>query len=111
MTQRIRNIAIIAHVDHGKTTLVDVLLQQAGVFREGAEIQERVPDGGQLPVDDRRELGSRVAKHHVEQVIVAVEDARLPSARTMCIQPIRYLIDTLDVRAGIALELAVSLEL
>jgi GTP-binding protein len=40
----IRNIAIVAHVDHGKTTLIDGLLRQAGAFREGAEVMERVMD-------------------------------------------------------------------
>lgn len=44
----IRNIAIIAHVDHGKTTLVDVLLRQSGVFRENQEVQERVMDSGDI---------------------------------------------------------------
>lgn len=43
-----RNIAIIAHVDHGKTTLVDAMLAQSGVFREGQEIQERVMDSNDL---------------------------------------------------------------
>jgi len=45
---RIRNIAIIAHVDHGKTTLVDKLLQQSGTFGERAELVERVMDSNDL---------------------------------------------------------------
>lgn len=48
MTQDIRNIAIIAHVDHGKTTLVDAMLKQAKVFRESQYIQERVLDSNDL---------------------------------------------------------------
>ena len=44
----IRNIAIIAHVDHGKTTLVDAMLKQSGIFRANEKVAERVLDSNEL---------------------------------------------------------------
>ena len=48
----VRNIAIIAHVDHGKTTLVDEMLKQSGIFRANEQVQDRVMDSNDL---ERRE--------------------------------------------------------
>src|SRR5207244_142899 len=55
-TSKIRNIAIIAHVDHGKTTLVDAMLKQAGTYRENEKIVERVLDS----MDLERERGMTI---------------------------------------------------
>lgn len=46
--KNIRNIAIVAHVDHGKTTLVDAMLKQSGAFRENEQLEERVMDSGDI---------------------------------------------------------------
>ncbi|CAI9405421.1 MULTISPECIES: translational GTPase TypA [Aestuariimicrobium] len=64
--QDLRNVAIVAHVDHGKTTLVDAMLQQSGAFREGADVTARVMDS----MDLEREKGITIlakntAVHHV----------------------------------------------
>lgn len=60
MTQSLRNIAIIAHVDHGKTTLVDAMLKQAGVFRAHEVLSDRVMDSGDL----ERERGITILAKH-----------------------------------------------
>ena len=54
---RLRNIAIIAHVDHGKTTLVDAMFRQSGLFRDGQEVDERIMDN----MDLERERGITIA--------------------------------------------------
>ena len=58
---KLRNIAIIAHVDHGKTTLVDQLLRQAGTFRSNQVVAERMMDS----MDLERERGITIRAHIV----------------------------------------------
>ncbi|MEJ2745358.1 MAG: GTP-binding protein, partial [bacterium] len=57
---KIRNVAIIAHIDHGKTTLIDAIFRAAGVFRENALVDERVMDHYAL----ERERGITIRAKH-----------------------------------------------
>lgn len=68
--RNLRNIAIIAHVDHGKTTLVDALLRQGGVFRENQDVAERVMDSGDL----ERERGITIL---AKNAAVSYEDTKI----------------------------------
>ena len=60
----IRNIAIIAHVDHGKTTLVDAMLKQSGIFRQNQVVQDRVMDSNDL----ERERGITITSKNTSVV-------------------------------------------
>jgi GTP-binding protein len=71
--QKIRNVAIIAHVDHGKTTLVDQLFQQSGMFRENQEVAERLMDSMDLEkergITITSKNGSFIFKDHFVNII------------------------------------------
>ena len=66
----IRNIAIIAHVDHGKTTLVDELLKQSGTFRANQEVAERVMDSN----DIERERGITILSKIPRLILLILQD-------------------------------------
>ena len=67
--EKIRNIAIIAHVDHGKTTLVDALLKQSHVFRDNEQVAERVMDSNDL----ERERGITILSKNTSVVYNGVK--------------------------------------
>src|SRR5215217_8594987 len=68
--QDLRNVAIVAHVDHGKTTLVDAMLRQTGVFRENQAVVDRVMDS----MDLEREKGITIL---AKQTTIEVDGVRL----------------------------------
>lgn len=69
MNKNIRNIAIIAHVDHGKTTLVDYMLKQTGVFRDNQKVQKRIMDSNDL----ERERGITILAKNLSVVYDGVK--------------------------------------
>ena len=74
LRQDLRNIAIIAHVDHGKTTLVDGLLRACGAFREHASIEERVMDSGDLEKERGITIQSKTTAVNYEGVRIQLVD-------------------------------------
>ncbi len=70
----IRNIAIIAHVDHGKTTLVDEMLRQSGTFREGEVVNERVMDNNELERERGITILSKNTSIHYKGVKINIVD-------------------------------------
>jgi GTP-binding protein len=71
---KIKNIAIIAHVDHGKTTLVDAALKQSGVFRKNQEVQERIMDSNDLERERGITIFSKNASFYYQDYKVNIVD-------------------------------------
>ncbi|HEY9738526.1 MAG TPA: translational GTPase TypA [Trichocoleus sp.] len=74
MTLPIRNVAIIAHVDHGKTTLVDALLKQSGIFREGEDIPDCVMDSNDLERERGITILSKNTAVHYKDMLINIVD-------------------------------------
>src|SRR5271163_3383901 len=74
MTQDIRNIAIIAHVDHGKTTLVDAMLRQSGIFRANEAVVERVMDSNDLERERGITILAKITAIHYHDVKINIVD-------------------------------------
>ncbi len=71
---RIRNIGIIAHVDHGKTTIVDAIFKQAGTFRENQHMKERIMDSNDLEREKGITILSKVASVHYQDYKINIVD-------------------------------------
>src|SRR5215510_10596533 len=72
--QDIRNIAIIAHVDHGKTTLVDSMLKQSGLFRDNEQVRERMMDSMELERERGITIMAKNASVHYGDVKINIVD-------------------------------------
>ena len=73
-SEKIRNIAIIAHVDHGKTTLVDAMLWQSGVFRENQNVSERVLDSMDLEREKGITIMSKTCSVQYKDTLINIVD-------------------------------------
>ena len=81
----LRNIAIIAHVDHGKTTLVDEMLKQGGIYRENQETVTRVMDSGDLEKERGITILAKNTAVHYKDVkinLIDTPDTRTSEARS-----------------------------
>ena len=74
MTQSIKNICTIAHVDHGKTTLVDFLLKQSGTFRAHENVEDRVMDSNSLERERGITISAKNAAFNLGDVKVNIVD-------------------------------------
>src|SRR3984885_12160952 len=74
MTTPIRNIAIVAHVDHGKTTLVDAMLHQSGIFRSNERVAERGMDSNELERERGITILAKNTAVHYEGVLINIVD-------------------------------------
>ena len=72
--QKIRNVAIIAHVDHGKTTLVDAMLKQSGIFRDNEQVAERVMDSNDLEKERGITILSKNTAVHYGDIKINIVD-------------------------------------
>src|SRR6185503_18271624 len=74
MSPHIRNVGIIAHVDHGKTTIVDAIFKQAGLFRANQHVMERVMDSNELEREKGITILSKVASVRYRDVKINIVD-------------------------------------
>ncbi|HPD18460.1 MAG TPA: GTP-binding protein, partial [Candidatus Goldiibacteriota bacterium] len=72
--KKIKNIAIVAHVDHGKTTLVDCLLRQSGVFKSYQKIEERVMDSNDIEKERGITIFSKNAAFYYKDYKINIVD-------------------------------------
>ena len=73
----VRNVAIIAHVDHGKTTMVDEMLKQAGTFRANEQVADRVMDSNDLERERGITILSKNTAIHYNDIKINIVDTRV----------------------------------